>query len=136
MQKYKVVTRNLVMYHEQAAINNMEDMNPRKFSHKTKAELRTCEHLGNSSSSSGGSHVLHSNGRLNTHTLLGQQVDEQRAGAAVTLGVETSLAVLVLQHTVQVDIEEVGRVKGTALGLGVELGAEDRARLVDHAFVA
>jgi len=46
------------------------------------------------------------------------------------------LAVLVLQNAVQVDVEEVGRVERTALGLGMELSAEDRARLVNHTLVA
>lgn len=88
--------------------------------------------LGGSRSSH--SNVLHADGGLDTHTFLGQEVHQQRAGTAVTLGVQTGLAVLVLLHTVQVDVEEVGRVEGTALGLGVELSAEDRARLVDHAW--
>lgn len=52
------------------------------------------------------------------------------------MGVQTGLALLVLLDAVQVDIEQVGRVKGTALGLGVELGAENGARLVDHTLVA
>lgn len=85
-------------------------------------------------SGSGSGNVLHTDGRLDADTLFGEKVDQERAGTAVTLGVQTGLAVLVLLHTVQVDVEEVGRVEGTALGLGVELGAEDRARLVDHAW--
>lgn len=49
---------------------------------------------------------------------------------------EGELAVLVLLHTVDVDVEEVRRVKWAALGLGVELSAEDGTRLVDHTLVA
>jgi GMP synthase-like glutamine amidotransferase len=37
---------------------------------------------------SSGHHVLLANGRLNTHTLLGEQVNQQRTGTAVTLRVE------------------------------------------------
>lgn len=73
------------------------------------AHTLTC--LGSSGNGSGGGsghHILLANGGLDTHTLLGEQVDQQRAGTAVTLGVEASLVVLVLQHRVQVDIEEVG----------------------------
>lgn len=89
-----------------------------------------------SSSGRGGSNVLHTNGRLHTNTLLGQDVNQERVGAAVPLGMELGLVVLVAQHAVEVDVEEVRGVKRTSLGLGVELSAEDGARLVDHTLVA
>lgn len=41
-----------------------------------------------------------------------------------------------LQNAVEVDVEQVRRVKRTTLGLGVELGAENGTRLVDHTLVA
>lgn len=91
---------------------------------------------GSNGSSSGGSHILHANGRLDAHTLLGQEVNQERAGDGVPVGVERQLVVLVLDDAVQVDVEEVRGVQGTALGLGVELGAEDGTSLVDHTLVA
>lgn len=54
--------------------------------------------------------ILLAGSRLNTNTLLSQQVNQQRTRAAVALRVEGRLAVLVLLHTVQVDVEEVGGV--------------------------
>lgn len=94
--------------------------------------------LSGSSSSAGGSssNVLHADSGLHTDTLLGKQINQQRAGEAVPLWVEHGLAGLVLAHTVNVDVEEVRGVQRTALGLGVELCAEDGARLVDHTLVA
>jgi hypothetical protein len=50
--------------------------------------------------------------------------------------VESQLAVLVLLHAVKIDVEEVGRVERATLGFGMELGAEDGARLVNHTLVA
>lgn len=77
---------------------------------------------------------MHASGRLHTNALLRQKVDQHRAGPAVTLGVEGHLVVLVLLHAVQINVEEVRRVQRTSLSLRVELGAEDGARLVDHAW--
>ena len=107
--------------------------NPKK-STVLPTSLRHLSSTGGGSSS--GQHVLLTDGGLNTDTLLGEQVNQQRAGTAVTLGVETGLVVLVLENAVQVDVEEVRGVQRTALGLRVELGAEDGARLVDHTLVA
>lgn len=76
--------------------------------------------------------VSHTSSRLHANTLLGKQVNQQWARAAVALRVEGRLAVLVLLYTVQIDVEEVGRVKRASLRLGVELCAEDGSRLVDH----
>jgi len=107
----------------------------------TKLNLRTrtpdmLRNLSSTGGSSSGQHVLLANGGLNADTLLSEQVDQEGAGKALTLGVEANLVVLVLEHAVQVDIEEVGGVQGTTLSLGVELGAENGARLVDHALIA
>lgn len=79
--------------------------------------------------------VLHASGGLHTNTLLGQEVNQQRAGTAVPHRLEDGLAVLVLLYALKVDVKEVGGVKGTTLSLRVELGAENRTRLVDHTFV-
>lgn len=72
--------------------------------------------------------------RVDTNTLLGKQIDKERAGL-VALGREGGLVVLVLLHALDVLIEEVGRVHGATLGLGMELGAEDRTRGVDETLV-
>lgn len=73
--------------------------------------------------------------RGNTNTLLCKQVNKQRAGAVGHVGVQRSLSLLVLLHTVDVGVEQVARVERSTLGLGVELGAEDRTVLVDHTLV-
>lgn len=85
---------------------------------------------------SGGLLVLHANGGLHTNTLLGKEVNQQGAGAAVPRRLEHGLAVLVLLHALKVDVEEIRGVQRTTLGLRMELSAENRARLVDHSFVA
>jgi len=71
----------------------------------------------------------------NADTLLGEQVNEQRARAVGHVGVERRLRLLVLGNAVDVGIEQVARVERTTLGLGVELGAEDGTMLVNHALV-
>ena len=75
--------------------------------------------------------MLHSGSRMHADTLLGKEIDQQRTRAAVPLGEKGNLIALVLADTVQIDVEEIGRVKRTALGLGVELSAKDRPSLVD-----
>jgi hypothetical protein len=73
---------------------------------------------------------------VNAHTLLAQEVDEQGRGTVVLAdasGVH-GLVGLVALHVLDVHVEEVGGVHWAALGFGVELGGEDGARLVDHAF--
>lgn len=102
-------------------------------------QLMTYQHQGSNvtkhlrrGSGSGSLGILHARSRLHTNTLLGQQVHQQRTRAAITLRVEGRLVVLVLLHAIQVDVEEVRRVERTSLSLRVELGAEDRARLVDQ----
>lgn len=71
--------------------------------------------------------------RLNANTLLAEDVKHELRGAVVLVD---RLAVLGHLHVLQVLLEEVRAVHGAALGLGVELGREDRTGLVDHAFVA
>lgn len=103
---------------------------------ENKNRLRTFNLSSSGSGSGGSSNVLHADSGLHTDTLLGEQINQQRAGEAVPLRVKRSLASLVLLHTVDVDIEEVRGVERAALGLRVELCAENGAGLVDHTFVA
>jgi hypothetical protein len=71
---------------------------------------------------------------MNTDTLLAHQIDEDSAGLVVLVG-ELGLVVLVLLDVLDVLVEQVTRVERSALGLGVELGAEDRAGVVDQTLV-
>lgn len=79
-------------------------------------------------------HVLDALGKINADSLLGQQIHQQRTRFAVSLGLESGLALPVLVDIVQVHVEQVGRVKGPTLGLGMELRREDGARLMDQTF--
>ena len=72
--------------------------------------------------------------RVYTNTLLAQQVHKQRAGLVIPVR-EHSLLLLVLLHALDVLVEEVGRVEGSTLRLRVELGAENRAGVVDKTLV-
>jgi len=71
---------------------------------------------------------------VHANTLLAKEIDKQRAGLVVALR-EGRLVVLVLLDALDVLIEQVRRVHGAALGLGMELGAENGAGVVDQAFV-
>lgn len=84
--------------------------------------------------SDGGSslYVLHSNCWLHTNALLSKEINQQWTWAGVSLGLEDGLALLVLLHAFEVDVEEVRGVQRASLGLGVELGAEDWSRLMNH----
>lgn len=68
----------------------------------------------------------------NAHTLLRQQIHQQRTGAAVAHRMEDGLVVLVLDHTVDVDVKQIRRVQWTTLRLRMELDTEDRPGFVDH----
>lgn len=70
---------------------------------------------------------------LDTNTLSAENVEHQGAGSVVLVDGLVALGEL---DVLEVLVEEVGAVHGTALGLGVELGREDGAGLVHHALVA
>jgi hypothetical protein len=78
-------------------------------------------------------HVLNALSRIDTNTLLGQKVYQQRRGNAVTLGLTAQLGLFVLLDVVQIHVEQVRRVQGTALGFGMELCGEDWTSFVDQA---
>lgn len=69
---------------------------------------------------------------LNADTLSAHDVEHQR-GRSVVL--ENDLVALGELDVLEVLVEEVGAVHGTTLGLGVELGGEDRSGLVEHTLV-
>jgi hypothetical protein len=80
--------------------------------------------------------VLRRLSRLHTHTLLTQQINKQGGRTVIlayTSGVD-GLVLLVALHVVDVHVEKVGGVHWSAFGLGVELGGEDGAGFVDHAW--
>lgn len=79
--------------------------------------------------------VVLGNAGVDADTLLGEQVDEERVRLVALAGGEDRLRVLVGLDAVDVLVEQVGRVERAALGLRVELRAEDGAGLVDHALV-
>jgi hypothetical protein len=70
---------------------------------------------------------------LDAHTLPAEDVEQELSGPVVLVH---PLALLCELNILEVLLEEVGAVHGTALGLGVELGREDGAGLVHHALVA
>ena len=72
---------------------------------------------------------------MNTNTLLAEQVNEDSAGLVALVGGKGGLEVLVLLHVLNILVKQVSGVKRSALGLGVELSAEDGARVVDETFV-
>jgi hypothetical protein len=72
--------------------------------------------------------------RVHTNTLLAKEINQKRARLVVPLG-KAGLVVLVLLHVVNVLVKQVGRVHGSAFGFGVELRAEDGARVVDETLV-
>lgn len=71
---------------------------------------------------------------MHPDTLLAEQVNQNRAGLVALVG-KAGLVVLVLLHVFNVLVEQVRRVKRSALGLGVELRAENRARVVNQSLV-
>jgi hypothetical protein len=71
---------------------------------------------------------------VNTHTLLAEKIHEHSARLVALVG-ELRLEVLVLLHVLDVLVEQVGRVERSALGLGVELGAENGSRVVNQTLV-
>lgn len=68
---------------------------------------------------------------VHTNTLLAEQVDKKCA----RLVIDGGLFALVLLDIVNVLVEQVGRVKRTALGFGMELSAEDGSGDVDQSLV-
>lgn len=71
---------------------------------------------------------------MHTNTLLGQEIRKLGSGLVVLVG-EGGLVVLVLPDALNVLVEQVGRVEGSALGFRVELGTEDGAGVVDQTLV-
>jgi hypothetical protein len=71
---------------------------------------------------------------VNTDTLLAHQIDKDSARLVVLVR-ELGLEVLVLLDILDVLVEQVSRVERSALGLGVELGAEDRSGVVDQTLI-
>ena len=72
---------------------------------------------------------------VDTNTLLAEQINKDSAGLVVLVGCEGGLEVLVLLDVLNVLVEQVGRVEGSALGFRVELGAEDGTRVVNETLV-
>jgi len=70
--------------------------------------------------------------RLNTNTLLGQDIDEQGRWT-VLFGRIHGLVLLVALDVFDVHVKEVGGVHWSTFGFGMELGGEDGAGFVDHA---
>lgn len=70
---------------------------------------------------------------LHAHTLPAEDVEQELRRPVVLVH---PLALLCELNILEVLLEEVGAVHGTALGLRVELGGEDGAGLVHHALVA
>lgn len=71
---------------------------------------------------------------MHAHALLAHQIHKHRARLVVLVR-KLRLQVLVLLHVLNVLVKQVRRVQRSALGLGVELRAENRARVVDQALV-
>lgn len=69
---------------------------------------------------------------LNADTLLAENVNHELSRPVVTVDLGVALEKLDVLHVL---VKEVGRVHGTTLGLGVELGREDGAGLVHHTLV-
>lgn len=70
----------------------------------------------------------------NVHTLLGQNVDQERAGPSNASGGRDALLGLECGNLVEIGVKEEARVEGTTLGLGMKLGGHDRAGSVNHSY--
>lgn len=81
-----------------------------------------------------GHHVADALGQVDAHSLLGQEIDEQRTRLAVSIGLRSGLALLILENVVEIHVKQIRRVQRTALGFGMELSGEDGTRLVDQTY--
>jgi hypothetical protein len=70
----------------------------------------------------------------NVHTLLRQDVDQERARPSNASGGREDLLGFEGGNLIEVGVKEEARVEGTTLGLGMELGGHNRARSVDHSY--
>jgi len=94
------------------------------------SQLRSSGNLG-----PGTHQVLNWLCRLDTHSLLGQDINQKRARTIILPSWVDSLVILVALDVLDVHVEEVGGVHWAAFGFGVELCGEYGAGLVDHAFI-
>jgi len=82
------------------------------------------------------SQVLSWLSRLDTHTLLGEDITKEGVWTVVFGDARVDgLALLVALDVLNIHVEEVGGVHWAAFSFRVELRGEDGAGLVDHALV-
>jgi hypothetical protein len=55
--------------------------------------------------------------RMDTNTLLRQQINQQRRGSCILLRLEDYLALLVLTDVVDIHVEQIGAVERPAVGM-------------------
>ena len=66
-------------------------------------------------------HICHPNGRLHANSFLCQEINQERVRSTVTLGLKGGLALLVLEHVLQIHVKEVGRIQWPTFRFRMEL---------------